>query len=34
MKKGLEKETLITELNYLKLQVYCETRVSVDGVKL
>lgn len=33
LKKGLGKETLITELNYLKLQIYCETRISVDGVK-
>lgn len=33
IKRGLGKETLITEINYLKLQVFCETRISVDGVK-
>jgi len=33
IKRGLGAETLITEINYLKLQVFCETRIKVDGVK-
>ncbi|MFI0472752.1 hypothetical protein ACGLWX_08510 [Halomonas sp. HMF6819] len=33
IKRGLGGETLITELNFLKLQVFCETRIAVDGVK-